>query len=120
MPTKPWREVWEEIRELIRSMRQIKTLCQKVPNDVLEVAGDRIVVMSHRPKRPGTPRPRVLKESDFRYVWGVLANNRVIVGVDQIKEVRGRRSVILAILAQLPYVEGRCERRRVVVELRDP
>ena len=120
MPTKPWREVWEEIKELVKSMRRIETLCQKVPNDVLEVAGNRIIVMSHRPKRPGIPRPGVLKENDFRYAWNVLTSKRVIVGTDQIEEVRGRRSIILAILAQLPYVEGRCERRRVVIELKDP
>ena len=123
MPTKSWGEVWEDIKEITRRLRHIgiRTLCRRNLNDILEVKDDHVIVRSHRPVRPETGlKRRMLKEDDFRYVWNVLVRKGLIMGVNDVPKVRGRRSAILTIMAQLPYVEGRCENRRVVLELKDP
>jgi len=123
VPAKPWDEVWEDIKRVARELRHagITTLCKGNPNDILEVMDDRIIVRARKPIRPETGlKRRVLKEDDFRYVWDVLVRKGLIMGLDEVPKVRGRRAVISAIMAQLPYVEGRCEKRRVVLELKDP
>ena len=123
MLAKSWGEIWEDIKEVARRLRHtgIRTLCKRNLNDILEVKDDYVVVRSHKPIRPETGlKSRVLKEDDFRYVWNVLVRKGLIMGVKDVPKVRGRRSAILAIMAQLPYVEGRCEKGRVVLKLKDP
>ena len=118
LPRKPWAEVWKDVLAVVERLREtgIKTLCKGNLNDILEVKADHITVMSQKPLR-GRPRPRLLKEEDFRYVWERLIKKGEIHTLREIPKVRGRRAVICAILSHLPYIEGYCEKRKLILKL---
>jgi len=114
---KPWAEVWKDILTVARELRRtgVKTLCMRNLNDILEVGADRIRVRALK-----TGKPRILRERDFRYVWETLVEKGKIHGLKNIPKVKGRRisAIICAILSHLPYIEGRCEKGRVVLKLK--
>ena len=124
MVKKEWPDVWKDIRSVVsrikNSGKEIRTLCRGYPNTVLEVTPSSIVVMSHRPLKKGEYKPRRITEEDFQYVWSRLLEKGRIEGLNDIPKVRGRRAIICAILAMLPYINGRHEKRRLILELVDP
>ena len=122
MPVKEWKEVWEDLRrELTRLMAEgkpIETLCQKRPNRVIAVGDDFVVVRAAAPERE--TKCRCVEEWQIRKAWQALVERGELKGL--IPELKERRvgAITYAILALLPYVEGGCEGRHVVLRLRDP
>jgi len=122
MPVKEWKEVWEDLRrELTRLMAEgkpIETLCKKSPNCVIAVGDDFVVVRAAAPEREA--RCRCVEEWQIREAWQALVEREELKGL--IPELKERRvgAIAYAILALLPYVEGGCEGRHVVLRLRDP
>jgi len=124
MVKREWPDVWRDVRDAVSGVKaggkQIMTLCRKSTNDILEVDASSIVVMSHKPLRKGVYKPRRITEEDFHYVWSKLVERGRIEGLSEIPRVRGRRAIICTILTMLPYVNGRCIKRRIILELKDP
>jgi hypothetical protein len=89
--------VWQQILEIARKRDEICTISQGVPNKILFVHKNAIVVSSER-----TGNPRYLTKANFIRCWTVLVEN----GQLSIPPVHvGNERIILALLARLPNVE---------------
>ena len=109
-------QVWADIQNVLQDRKEVRTLCKGIRNDIVDVGADYVVLMSEKPVK-GVRKERFIAKSDFEYVWNKLASSGVYT-LEDISGVRGRRSIICAILALLDYVEGVCDRGKVKLKLK--
>lgn len=109
-------DVWKEIQETFKERETVETICQKSKNDVIEVTSEFITVRSHNPKG-GKPigDNRKLTKEHFHYVWDTVERENKVY-LDDLTKFVGKRAVICAILSELPYYQGECESRRMVLK----
>ena len=107
-------DVWLDIQNTLRAGQHVRTLCQKVKNEIVEVNPDGIKVRSERSRKRVI---RTVTKEDFKYVWDTLSDS----GVYKLRSVRwiiGRRAIACAIMSRLPYVDGECDRGMVRLRIR--
>ena len=103
MNTKDFDSAWYDIVSELKKKKFLYTLSKKTRNDILKVADDYIVVSSEKPLH-GDRKKRIIRKDDLRFAWGILENKRFLELQDIEPELRGRKSITLAILSQLPYI----------------
>lgn len=96
--------VWQDILNVARSRKEIKTLVQEKINAIVNVLDLSITVKSKE-----TRNKRILPKKDFQYTWDRLRLKGIIGLQDIDPELRGRKSIIFAFLAILPYVNYKIE-----------
>jgi len=92
-------KVWQDILNIARSRKEIKTLVREKINEIVDVFDVSITVKSKE-----TRNKRILPKKDFQYAWDRLRLKKIIGLQDIDPELRGRKSIIFAFLANLPYV----------------
>jgi len=92
-------KAWQDILNIARSREEIDTLVRRKVNDIVKVFEASITVRSKE-----TGNNRILPKKDFQYAWNKLMQKRIIELQDIEPELRGRKSIIFAFLARLPYV----------------
>jgi len=92
-------KVWQDILNIARSNKEIKTLVREKTNEIVNVFDVSITVKSKE-----TRNKRILPKMDFQYAWNSLMSKKIIRLQDIDPELRGRKSIIFAFLARLPYV----------------
>lgn len=97
-------KVWQDILSVARSRKEIKTLVLEKTNEIVSVFDASITVKSKE-----TRNKRILPKKDFQYAWDRLMLKRMIGLQDIDPELRGRKSIIFAFLAGLPYVNYKIE-----------
>jgi len=97
--SKPFDDVWIDLL-LVAEATEIKTLVQKNVNLILDRKDSKITVQSVI-----TKNPRNLAKEDFKFVWEKLGKSKKLRLKDIDPELRGRRSIIFALLAQLEYID---------------
>ena len=102
--TRSFEKVWQGILNIAKSCKEIKTLVRKKVNGIVSVSDVSITVRSKE-----TGNNRILPEKDFQYAWGRLVQQKTIELQDIEPELRGRKSIIFAFLARLPYVDYETE-----------
>jgi len=96
-------DVWRDIQSTLRAGQHVKTLCQKVKNEIVEVNPDGIKVRSER-----TGAIRTVTKEDFEHVWATLSDLEEFHGLRSVNRIIGRRAIACAIMSRLPYVDGEC------------
>ena len=111
---KDFEEVWIDIQRVLQNKDKITTICKGVSNQVIRITPEQIVLKSELSKK-GIYRK--LCKKDFEYVWDKLSKGS-IYGLNDVRDIIGRRAIICAILALLDYVEGECINGRVHLRLK--
>ncbi len=94
-------DVWNDLKGVLKGRDYVRTLAQGIRNDLLEARPDEIVVRSEK-----TGETRHIPEKRFRFfVIHLLNNGNLSLQEVPDEENAGVGSVIIALLAQLPYVE---------------
>lgn len=91
--------VWTDTLAFVRAHKKIKTLDRENENDIINSCNTSITVQS---KETGVPRD--LSKDDFQYAWDRLVTKRILMLQDIDPELRGKKSIIFAFLANLPYI----------------
>ena len=111
---KTFDQVWEDICCKLKHGQEIETICRKVKNTIVNIEQDGITRNSERSRKG----PMKIAKKDFEYVWNKIRDDGVYT-LESIKDVRGRRAIICAILAQLEYVKAECEQGKVRLALKN-
>ena len=96
--SEPFDEIWRELLSIVHSEEKIPTLVQKNVN-LIWSDNNKIIVQSVI-----TGNPRYLTKDDFQLAWHKLVELGKLELNDIDPELRGRRSIIFAILERLPNV----------------
>jgi len=78
----------------------VKTLVKGKENEIVSTCDVSIAVKSRE-----TKNRRIISKDDFRYAWNNLKSKRTIKLQDIDPILRGRKSIVFAFLARLPYVD---------------
>ena len=81
-----------------KSQKYVETLVKNVRNEICYVNSSLIVVESSSPRRTQTKRE--LKREHFEFVWKILESTGSVSSTDIDPHLRGRRLIILALMAQ--------------------
>ena len=95
---KAFEDVWLDIQATMKTEKQIRTICQRSVNDLIEISPNGIKVSSHRSK---SGKVRLISKDDFKYVWEILSKEGVYT-LHDLTRIIGRRAITCAILARLP------------------
>lgn len=90
-------EAWRKILDYARSHKYVITLVKGIRDDIVCADNDEIKVVSHEPKSEPTLRP--LKREYFEMVWNILESRGSVSSDDIDPALRGRRLIILALMA---------------------
>lgn len=111
---KTFEDVWHDIQTMLKTEKQVQTICQRSVNDIIEIGLDGIKLSSRRSK---AGKLRLISKDDFEYAWKILSTEGVYT-LHSLTKIIGRRSITCAILAKLPYVTAECARGRVSLKLK--
>ena len=95
-------KVWEDIKKVAISSKSISTLSRDVRNIVKDVRDESIILVSELSKNE-----RMVLKEEFGHFWEVFRRKKTLDFLKDIKDPKHLRSgsVIISLLARLPYVE---------------
>ncbi|MGQ4916066.1 MAG: hypothetical protein ACP6IU_15145 [Candidatus Asgardarchaeia archaeon] len=100
MPMPNFEEVWEYLKKIAKEEKTIRTLSRGSNNKILDVSDHGIIVLSES----GKGKERILYKTDFHYAWKKLVSKGTLTLEDIAPELHGKKAIILAFLARLPFV----------------
>ena len=93
--------IWGFLKAYARRSKVIYTLSKKVENEIKSVTEDKIIVLS----KEGKGILREIYKQDFKFAWDKFIKSDLLTLDDLSPELHGRKAIVMAFLATLPFVE---------------
>jgi|Deesub1362A_J573_1020465.scaffolds.fasta_scaffold00057_98 hypothetical protein len=96
---KNFENMWEELRDIIQGLDEVRTLSRGNINRIVKVTETSITVQNI-----DTLVEREISKEDFEYAWEVLESQGKLYMEDLAPRLHGRKAIIMALLNKLPYI----------------
>ena len=92
--------IWLDLIKILKEREAVYTLSQqKVENKITKISSNFIEVVSE-----DTGKPRRIEKDDIEYAWNMLFEKETLEIDDVEPHLRYRKSIVIALLEQLPYI----------------